>query len=229
MDETRLSRESVAEGALALIDAEGLDALTIRRLAQSKGVTPMALYWHFKNKEELLVGVAERLWSLMDTRPDRSLPPLARVRALLESLISVLRAHREAVPVLSLSGSMTAPSCLDAMEAALSAFADAGLSTKEAAGFVHQGLRLVMSLVTGEPGAGPANQSRDEIEEQLRCKRALLLSLSPDRYPHVIEAAADLTALADPDAYYALGVDLFLSGIEAHVTARETSQTQAVG
>ena len=42
--------------AIALADAEGLDALTIRRLAQELGVTPMALYWHFRNKEELLAG-----------------------------------------------------------------------------------------------------------------------------------------------------------------------------
>jgi AcrR family transcriptional regulator len=36
----------VVEGALALADAEGLEAVTIRRLARGLGVTPMALYWH---------------------------------------------------------------------------------------------------------------------------------------------------------------------------------------
>ena len=46
--------------ALALADAGGLDALTIRRLAQELGVTPMALYWHFRSKDELLVGLATR-------------------------------------------------------------------------------------------------------------------------------------------------------------------------
>src|SRR5437764_948761 len=51
--EGRLSREAVAEGALALADAEGLEAVTIRRLAQDLGVTPRALYWHLKNQEGL--------------------------------------------------------------------------------------------------------------------------------------------------------------------------------
>jgi TetR/AcrR family transcriptional regulator, tetracycline repressor protein len=50
----RLSRDTIVDGAIALADAEGLDAVTIRRLAQDHEVTPMALYWHFKDKGELL-------------------------------------------------------------------------------------------------------------------------------------------------------------------------------
>src|SRR5437763_5942986 len=42
-----LSREVVADRALALADTDGIDAVTIRRLATELGVTPMALYWHF--------------------------------------------------------------------------------------------------------------------------------------------------------------------------------------
>ena len=49
-----LTRESVIEVALTLADADGLDSVTIRRLAQHFSVTPMALYWHVKNKDELL-------------------------------------------------------------------------------------------------------------------------------------------------------------------------------
>src|ERR1700737_3218392 len=62
----RLSPDTIVDGAIALADAEGLDAVTIRRLAQDHDVTPMALYWHFKDKGELLDGIAERL--LADVR-----------------------------------------------------------------------------------------------------------------------------------------------------------------
>ena len=50
----RLSRETIVASAVALADAEGLEAVTIRRLAQEHGVTPMAMYWHFSDKDSLL-------------------------------------------------------------------------------------------------------------------------------------------------------------------------------
>src|SRR5512135_623562 len=69
-DRARLSKQAVVQRALALADAEGLDALTIRRLATELGVTPMALYWHFRNKEELLAGLADQVWGELDTDVD---------------------------------------------------------------------------------------------------------------------------------------------------------------
>src|SRR3978361_2253941 len=56
-----LTREGVADRALALADADGLEAVTIRRLATELGVTPMALYWHFRTKEDLLEGLGDRV------------------------------------------------------------------------------------------------------------------------------------------------------------------------
>ncbi len=64
----------MADRALALADSEGVDALTIRRLATELGVTPMALYWHFRSKEELIAGLAERIWGEIRTDVDRSSP-----------------------------------------------------------------------------------------------------------------------------------------------------------
>src|SRR3712207_3087264 len=59
---TTLTPRAVVEGALALAEAEGLGAVTIRRLAKELGVTPMALYWHFRSKDELLDGMAARIF-----------------------------------------------------------------------------------------------------------------------------------------------------------------------
>ena len=84
----------MVERALALGDAEGLEELTIRRLAQELGVTPMALYWHFRNKEELLAGLAEQVWSEIDTDIDPTAGWAQQLRGLLESLVQVLRRTR---------------------------------------------------------------------------------------------------------------------------------------
>src|SRR5579862_2663509 len=66
LERGRLSKRAVVDRALKLADAAGLDALTIRKLAQDLGVTPMALYWHFRSKEDLLEGMAERVWEEID-------------------------------------------------------------------------------------------------------------------------------------------------------------------
>src|SRR5690242_12718286 len=68
----RLSKRAVTDRALKLADAGGLDALTIRKLAQDLGVTPMALYWHFRSKDELLLGMAEQIWGEIDVNVDPS-------------------------------------------------------------------------------------------------------------------------------------------------------------
>ena len=70
----------MTERALELADADGLDALTIRKLAQQLGVTPMALYWHFRSKEDLLEGVAEQVWGEIDVNVDPSAPWWASFR-----------------------------------------------------------------------------------------------------------------------------------------------------
>src|SRR6201996_8155314 len=91
-ERTRLTRSAVTERALALADRLGLEALTIRKLATELGETPMALYWHFRGKEELLDGLAERLWGELALAVARDAPWTEQMRAILESLFKVLRA-----------------------------------------------------------------------------------------------------------------------------------------
>ena len=115
----------MTERALKLADADGLDALTIRKLAQDLGVTPMALYWHFRSKEDLLEGVAEQVWGEIDVNVDPSVPWWAQLQGGLESLIRVLRAH-PAAPQLLLEHEKRNEAALRATEAALEILRSAG-------------------------------------------------------------------------------------------------------
>src|SRR5499425_1561657 len=92
-ERARLSKQAVVARALALADANGLDALTIRKLAQDLGVTPMALYWHFRSKEDLLEGMAEQVWGEIEVNVDSSVPWWTQLQGGLESLLRALRAH----------------------------------------------------------------------------------------------------------------------------------------
>lgn len=209
-----MSRETVVDGALALTDAEGLEGLTIRRLAQHLGVTPMALYWHFKNKDELLDGVADRLWSLIDTEVDESSPWPERLRTLMNSMVEVLRAHPPAASLMVTTQPADAEHCFDIMEAAFAIFAEAGFSPGQSAALVRHGLRTVLTLTVGDPGLTP-KLSEDEAAEFLRRKRIHLETLPRSRYPHVVDAAGALTEAEDPATSFGFGIDLFVAGVEA--------------
>lgn len=89
----KLTARAIAERALEIGDAEGLEAVTIRRLATDLGVTPMALYWHFKNKEQLLVGMADHLIGGFAPKPADERPWQDQLRDLIEGLIRTLRTH----------------------------------------------------------------------------------------------------------------------------------------
>ena len=127
----RLSKATVTDRALKLADADGLEALTIRKLAQDLGVTPMALYWHFRSKEDLLEGVAEQIWSEIDVPVDPSVPWPVQLQRGLESLIGVLRAH-PAAPQLLLEHEKRNEAALRATEAALEILRSAGFDPQHA-------------------------------------------------------------------------------------------------
>src|SRR5688572_10976903 len=210
---TTLTPRAVVEGALALADAEGLEAVTIRRLAKGLGVTPMALYWHFRSKDELLEGVAASIFEEVDLSVDASAGWQEQLRALLGSLLGVLRAHASAAILLS-TRTVSSEGSLRATEVALDILRRGGFSPAEATQIARHALSTVTNLVSGEPGVVAREESGEMIDVRRRA-RLFLASLPPERYPRLVEAAAPLSEGVAPDAYFAFGLDLLLAGIEA--------------
>jgi len=210
----RLSKVAVVERGLALADAEGLDAVTIRRLAADLGVTPMALYWHFRSKDELLVGLAERVWAEIDVDVDRDADWAAQLRFLLESLIHVLRTHPSASQLLLSGEKRTSESAMIANEVALEVLSRAGFDAEHAAAIARNALFTGLMLVVSEPGFEPGQTEAERVEHQ-RLARVRLSLLPPDKFPMLVECAVPMTACDDPDFHYKLGVDLFVAGVRA--------------
>jgi len=148
-DRARLTKAAVVDRALALVDKTGLDALTIRKLATELGVTPMALYWHFRSKDDLLEGLGERLWSEIDLTVDRAAPWTEQIRSLLESLLKVMRAHPAAPGLLLQTKKLSAEAQLKATELTLDILRTAGFSPEDASmaarSALWTGIMLVMS------------------------------------------------------------------------------------
>jgi TetR/AcrR family transcriptional regulator, tetracycline repressor protein len=208
-----LTPQTVVEGALALADAEGLEAVTIRRLAKELGVTPMALYWHFRSKDELLEGMAARIFEEIDLSVDTSATWQAQLRALLGSMVSVLRAH-PATAILLSTRTASSEGALRATEVALDILGRGGFSPTEATQIARHALSTVSNLISGEPGVVAREESGKLIDVRRRA-RLFLESLPPERYPRLVEAATPLSEGVAPDTYFAFGLDLLLAGIEA--------------
>jgi AcrR family transcriptional regulator len=211
-DRARLSKQAVVGRALALADTEGLNALTIRRLAAELGVTPMALYWHFRSKEELLDGLAERLWSEIDVAVDQVAPWPAQLRSMLESLVAVLRAHPAAARLLQEHERQNEPA-LRATEQTLEILRAAGFDPEHASAIARSALWTGIMLVTSEPGADTL-PGKDRAELQ-RVKQIKLATLPPDSYPRLVECAVPMTSCNDPAFHYEFGISLFIAGVEA--------------
>jgi TetR/AcrR family transcriptional regulator, tetracycline repressor protein len=211
-ERTRLSKQAVVDRGLALADADGLDKLTIRRLAQDLGVTPMALYWHFRSKEELLTGLADQLWGEIDVNVDPSKPWSEQLRGLMESLIAVLRAHPSASQLLMEVEKQREPT-LRATEITLEVLRGAGFDPRHATAIARNTLWTALMLRTSEAGSKPG-MTGAELEEHLRQSQVRMAMLPADRYPRVAECAAELTS-CDADFHYRFGIDLFIAGVEA--------------
>ena len=135
-----VTAERVVEAALRAIDEDGLDALTMRRLARDLGVEPVTVYRQLPSKEAILAAVSERLWQ--EVRPaDEDLPEgagwQARVRAMWLALYAVMLAHPNAIPLIAKGGSGYSASATGGTVAMAAVLRDAGLTPDEAAEQLH--------------------------------------------------------------------------------------------
>jgi AcrR family transcriptional regulator len=207
-----LSRATIVERALSVMDDEGPDAVTIRRIAHDLGVTPMALYWHVANKDELLAAMGDAL--IADVVPPAGTGAWhARLRAVVETLIASLAPHPAAAELV-LPRILVAEPGLRLTEFTLALLEDAGFDRRQAADLARMGLQTAMMLVTQQPGPG-SHAPPEERDEILAAKRAHVANLPEDQYPHVRAAAVPLTDCDDEPAYYAFGVDLYIEGAQA--------------
>jgi AcrR family transcriptional regulator len=123
--QARISRADVLDATLTIAEQHGLQAVSMRSVAARLGVTPMALYHHVRDKEDLLDGLVERLLAELPI-PDPGLPWDERLRAMAASLRETAARHPDAFLML-LRRPATTPGARRARDATYAALADAGV------------------------------------------------------------------------------------------------------
>jgi AcrR family transcriptional regulator len=211
--EPPLSRDAVVDRGLAIADAEGLSGVSIRRIAQDFGVTPMALYWHVKNKDELLAAMGDRILEVIDIPAEATAVGAGGLRRLLSALIDALRQHPGCTALAQLR-ILQCDTGRQLAEQALRILRDFGFSVQQSSNLARAALQTALVLVADRPGA-ETTVPAEERDAVLAGKRDSLKSLPVDRFPNLVECAESLTECPDETEYYAEGVELYLAGVKA--------------
>jgi len=220
-----LSRDEIVGAAIRVADAEGPDAVSMRRIARELHAGTMSLYWHVASKEELLD-------LMLDTVQGEQLAPepsgdwRADLRAMTRGARAVLHRHPWMVDFI-VGRPPVGPRALQNIERALGSLDGLGLDKATVFTIVQTISTYALGTVlreaqeiTGERHlerqfAGLTDEERDamlgEFMSQIRAS---------GRYPHmasVIEAGIDPDAPETREARFEFGLDCLLDGIEARL------------
>jgi TetR/AcrR family tetracycline transcriptional repressor len=206
----RLSRETIVAGALALADREGLDAVTIRRLATDNSVTPMALYWHFTDKDAVFDGIAEQIYSSIDLPEPNGAAWHVQLRSVLDEVLAAVRPHPLVADLLA-PRVMRSEAGLVLAERVIGLLRQAGFSPSESSQTASFLLCAIVIQVTSEPGRKAVLEG-DERDAIYRSKRAQLDSLDPKRFPNLLDSAEFFLVCDDEEEYFARGMDFLIAG-----------------
>jgi AcrR family transcriptional regulator len=205
-----LSRERIATAALEFAERNGLDALTMRRLADHLGVGTMTLYGYFKDKDELLDAIVDVATAQLEIARGTG-GWKEQLRALMVEIRRGLAEHPVGV-LLRQRRPMWSPGALRVSEAGLQILLAAGFSKADAA----RAYRSLFNYTFGSAAFGLGEPS-----PELRQKaRAALAALPPDEYPAQTGSAAELADAIGGEAQFIYGLDLVLDGLEARLRRR---------
>jgi AcrR family transcriptional regulator len=202
-----LDRDRIVEAALRIVDAEGVGALSLRRLADDLGVTPMSLYWHVADKAELLELVGHAVLAEIQL-PDRIGDWKEQLRDVHRAMFAAFLRHRNSTEIL-IGRARFGAGGLAAFERILAILLDAGF-TAEAAFDAYQSLYL---FTLGFMAT--SNRSPEFIEVQ-RQGAAYMLTLPTEQFPS-IRAVTPVIGRRSLDEQFEIGLAVVIDGVAARL------------
>ncbi len=204
-----LTRAVVTHAAVALADQEGVDAVSMRRLAQQLGVVPMALYKHVADKEDLLDGMVDVVIEAYAVESPGSDDWRDGVRARVLAARRSLLEHPWARRAIE-TRTVRSAAVLRHMEALTSTLLDAGIS----ADLAHHAMHALGNRIWG---FSPELFNDPAAPEPTRKVRA---QVEPTAYPAIMAVATDArqrrpgASGCDEDFEFGFALDLILDGVE---------------
>ena len=216
-----LTREAVVARALDIGAAEGLEAVSLRRVALELGVTPMALYRHVRDKQDLVNAMTEVVLDGIDAtagfRPGMTWSE--RMRSAIGSYKDQLDERPLALPLSIAYTGDGPPAFWKVLEDLLDILLDAGFDRRRAIVLI----RMISNLLAGyllllQQGASSEvdRLGPDEIGLMQRQFALSLARLPREGFPNLVETADDAAEvwLTDPNRWWHHTVDLIVFGLE---------------
>jgi AcrR family transcriptional regulator len=204
-----LSRDRIARAGLELADRDGVDALSMRRLADELGSGTMTLYGHFTDKRELLDAVVETAVAELEL-PRFEGSWRDQIRQLGAYTRELFARHPGVVEIWARQPVLAAGT-LHGVEAGMRILEEAGFEAEEAA----KAFRLLVTYTFGFELFSGARSTRGASESA----RAALAELPPESHPRLSEAAGTFSAAMGSEEAFAYGLDRILDGLEASLAA----------
>ena len=202
----RLSRERIVEAAIGIMDSEGLEAVTMRRVGRELGVEAMSLYNHVQDKEEVLDGVCERIMAGFEI-PQRSDGWAETCRRSAREYRRLLKAHPDLIRLFAATrGPVRSVESLRPMEFALRLFREVGLSDRHAAQAFHSFGAYIQGFVMMEQGSMAGGPQHAKMHQEV------VAALNADEFP-AFRAVGPYFAECDLDEQFEFGLKLMIEGL----------------
>ena len=217
-----LTRAAIVGRALKIGETEGLDAVSLRRLASEFRVTPMALYRHVRDKQDLINAMAELAMEGLDLTVGfrASMSWTDRVRRALLNFRDQMDERPLALQLQIAYSGDNLSAFWRPIEDVLGILLSAGFKRRESATLIRIVSNLLAGYVLLVRSAGPNSDQQGNItdREMLRKRFELgLLSLHRDQFPNTAANTRELADVwaSDPDRWWPDTVDLLVFGLEA--------------
>ena len=216
-----LTRAEIARAALAMVDRDGVDQFSMRRLARHLGVTAMAVYHHFENKAEILQAAADQVWIEAVTAIVVTDDPVETIIQGYLTTRRIFSAHADLTPFAFAS---------PATEDAIHVMALGITSQFEAAGFRDADVGAAyFALATYTFGAGLIEAERSLLDRRIRVPVSDLAELAPASGPRRDRPAYDAVRDAMGDdadlVHFERGLRTIMAGLLVrYVTAPDSAR-----
>jgi AcrR family transcriptional regulator len=211
-----LSEDVVVDAALAILQSDGLEAVTMRRVAAALDTGPASLYVYVAGREGLLQAMLDRVVATVELE----VPDPSRWRAQLHSLLVRVRqalAAHPGIAAMTLADPPTTAAVLRLVENLLGILLAGGLSPQDAAWASDIFVLLATAAAREDDVRRPRGASDDERREQVANLRRTLAALPPDRFPLIAGHAAEMVA-GDGDERFRFAIDVVVDGVAARST-----------